>query len=472
MKNFLSLIFKAAVVLTIIVVSWKILEYVSFKILLKKGLVTYTGTVNSYMYNRKINFWAVSENAQHHYVDGYDTNLKQTCQIYMDDNGFVTGDTANLPKQKPANTIRIFLTGGSAMYGSLATVNVTNNNTYPVGSYCYQADIAGQLKQILEQAHPELNFEVVNAAIVQHQFNQNYAMYYQRFHDYHPDIIINMDGYNDCWPVRGISKKGDPYYGVEEQIAEQLNLDMLQRASRYGCTAMLMASTFLQHKPAATKQDDNAIAFTNKWSANDVKTIITELKNKDTDSTYNKAKYAMLDSCMNDNWNKELWLIKSYEQQLASDSVYSIFCLQPMLERYYQQKPLSKLEQQLLTACLNFSDTHITLDSLLISINNKPADALNAYYQLGNGLPFLRQYYMQYYINQTQSPTLNEVVQQFGGDYIDMNAEMKNIPADKEFYVDYCHMTPYGNQFVAEQFAERVEKYLTTKKLSTPSSTK
>lgn len=463
MKKFLTKIFQAAIIVAIVFVSWKILEYVSFKILFKKGLVTYNGSVNDYMYNRKINFWAVSENAQHHYVDGYDTALKQTCQIYMDDNGFVTGDTANLLKQKPANTIRIFLTGGSAMYGSLASIDITKNKTYPTGSYCYQAGIAGHLKQILEQAHPELNFEVVNAAIVQHQFNQNYAMYYQRFHDYHPDIIINMDGYNDCWPVHGISKKGDPYYGVENQITEQLNLDMLQRASRYGYTAMLMASAFFQHSFTETTTE-NAAVFTSKWSAKDVKTMLAEIQSHSTDSSYSADKFAMLDSCMNSNWAKELWLIKSYEQQLAADSVYSIFCLQPMLERYYQQKPLSKLEQQLLTACLNYSDTHISLDSLLNSINNKPTDALNAYYQLGNGLPYLRRYYMQFYINQTQSPTLNKVVQQYGGDYIDMNAEMENIPADKEFYVDYCHLTPFGVQFVSEKFAERVEKFLAAKR--------
>gem|GEM_PF-4606153 len=470
-KPFVQLAKILAIVLMVFA-GWKVLEYVSYRILLKKGLVAPGGAVNKQIYSRKLNFWAVSQNATNHYIDAYDNNFKKNCQLYMDGNGFITGDTTDLQKQKPANTIRIFLTGGSAMFGSLATLSVTKSNAYPEGSYCYKASIAGHLKQLLVKAHPELNFEVVNAAIVQHQFNQNYAMYYQRFHDYHPDVIINMDGYNDRWPVRGLTNGGDPYLGADGQIDEELNLEVLQRASGLGYTAMLVGSWLLQQPKKNSDSPKQGESFISTWHAEDVRTMLNELKDTGSNNNYSPEKYAMIDSYMNTNWQKELWLIKSYEEQLAADSVYSIFCLQPMLARYYAQKPLTNLEQQLLAACRNYQNKHISIDSLLRACNQKPNDALNAYYQLGDALPLLDNYYMQYYINQIQSPTLSKVVQQSGGHYIDMNVETQSIPAEQEFYTDYCHLTPYGNHFVAEQFAERVEKYLTTKKLSTPSSTK
>ncbi len=48
--------------------------------------------------------------------------------------------------------------------------------------------------------------------------------------------------------------------------------------------------------------------------------------------------------------------------------------------------------------------------------------------------------------------------------YIDLGREIQNMDANKEFYVDYCHLTPYGNHYVAEIFARYVSAYLNKSK--------
>ena len=37
---------------------------------------------------------------------------------------------------------------------------------------------------------------------------------------------------------------------------------------------------------------------------------------------------------------------------------------------------------------------------------------------------------------------------------------MTGLGSDKEFYVDYCHLTPFGNDFVVGLISKKVEVYL------------
>src|SRR5208283_2554230 len=96
---------------------------------------------------------------------------------YQDRHGLIGGDGVDIKKDKPKGLIRIILTGGSGMRGTMES-----------GTYDYPTSIAGNLKRILSIRYPDKKFEVINAAVVRHLFVQSYAGYYEKLHDFHPDI--------------------------------------------------------------------------------------------------------------------------------------------------------------------------------------------------------------------------------------------------------------------------------------------
>jgi hypothetical protein len=54
------------------------------------------------------------------------------------------------------------------------------------------------------------------------------------------------------------------------------------------------------------------------------------------------------------------------------------------------------------------------------------------------------------------SGALAKTAAEFGVPYVDMNAEIALLGPEVEFYTDYCHLTPAGNQRVAEILARKI----------------
>jgi len=57
---------------------------------------------------------------------------------------------------------------------------------------------------------------VINAAVTAHQVHQNLARYFEKVHDFDPDVVVNIDGTNDNGvfydlKMEGGYKPGDPY---------------------------------------------------------------------------------------------------------------------------------------------------------------------------------------------------------------------------------------------------------------------
>lgn len=442
-KPFFKALIKVFVILFMVFVGWKALEFTSRKILQHKGWLSNGAQLNQHMYGRKVNFWAVSENAHNYHSEGLEADLKTPGTIYMDANGFVTGDTLGLSREKKPGVIRIFLTGGSAMFGSLANRKATGSNVYPESSYYYDASIAGRLKEVLKARYPGLQFEVVNAAVVQHQFNQNYAMYYQRFHDFSPDVIINMDGYNDRF-----GNGDDPYLSAGFQIEEERRLEVIKGFSRYGYTAALLSSAL--YKPGREDYNDGGseAAFLKSWAKEDTTRLMAELTKCKSSAAGFVEEQEKMNAYIGHTLKKQMWLTQSYIQQLAMDSVYSIYCLQPMLERQDKQKHLSNIEEQLLNGCNRYYYSSGMYDTTGTDMKN-----LSSSY-------FIYKYYMAYYLGHYYAPALDSIVKNAGGNFIDMNAEIEQEPAGKEFYVDYCHLTPYGNTVIAQKFADKLDAYI------------
>jgi lysophospholipase L1-like esterase len=63
---------------------------------------------------------------------------------------------------------------------------------------------------------------------------------------------------------------------------------------------------------------------------------------------------------------------------------------------------------------------------------------------------------LTYFFDDYLSAAIKKTAEEFGVPYIDMNAEIANLGPEVEFYTDYCHLTPAGNQRVAEILARSI----------------
>ena len=83
----------------------------------------------------------------------------------------------------PSNTYRVFMVGGSTMFGAGATSD--------------EYTIPGYLQQFLNENDFGFNLEVINAGIQGADSNTEYNLMEQKLVMFYPDLIIVYDGWND-----------------------------------------------------------------------------------------------------------------------------------------------------------------------------------------------------------------------------------------------------------------------------------
>jgi hypothetical protein len=106
--------------------------------------------------------------------------------------------TVDLEKKKN-NEIRIFITGGSAAWGSTATAT--------------EFTIAGFMQSELSKKYPGLDIKVITAAAGAWTSTQERIWIFNRISEYEPDMIISYSGHNDFYDTY-LSKEDlfDRYY--------------------------------------------------------------------------------------------------------------------------------------------------------------------------------------------------------------------------------------------------------------------
>ena len=109
--------------------------------------------------------------------------------------------SSNVTREKPEGTYRIFLMGGSTAYGT-GGLWPHIQRTYPVLDNSQTID--AYLEQDLSQRFPGKRFEVINAAIPSIWTHHHLIYLNQTILNYHPDLVILLDGFNDFYYyVRG-----------------------------------------------------------------------------------------------------------------------------------------------------------------------------------------------------------------------------------------------------------------------------
>jgi lysophospholipase L1-like esterase len=114
---------------------------------------------------------------------------------------------SNILPQKPSNTIRIFLLGGSVAYGA-ETLYPEIDGRWRINNH---QTVDYDLEQRLNAAYPANHWEVINAAVKGYLLNQDLSLYLSAVQRYHPDYLVLLDGVNDLYGLLRLPDTNDDY---------------------------------------------------------------------------------------------------------------------------------------------------------------------------------------------------------------------------------------------------------------------
>lgn len=392
---------KYRLVITLICVAGVIvsLELASYAVIVAKGHQDRRG---KYPYNRMISGYTVFKN-----VPGYNMGSSTLREepgdpdVVLDQFGFLS--ETPIASEKPPNTVRIFILGGSAAFGAGQNVNYHGVHFYPDGVHSYPRNIAGQLRAYLSERHPDVNYEVINAAAYERRFHQSTLLYLETISRLSPDYVVNIEGWNDINSL--IS--GNPYATAEQLLPALIRLknkseSWLNRSN----TLYVLSTAYDKYRVRASRKRE-------------VSTLDASVR------SISKTEYERRKPTYLAGSHRFEQMLRHNIGILQADRTRLIFMLQPMLPRAGANKELSEIERKLLAHTVAGADD----DSA---------------------------YVLEYFLDDYFTEACRELVEGAGEIYIDGNHELTGVNAEVEFYTDYCHLTATGNGIVAEMIGKRI----------------
>lgn len=375
-----------------------VLEVASYVVIVAKGHQERRG---KYPYNRMVSGYTVFKN-----VPGYDmgsSTLREQPSdpdVVLDEYGFLSAQPISKPK--PPRTVRIFIMGGSAAFGAGQNSAFHAVHPYPDGVHSYPRNIAGQLRDFLEQEDSDVTYEVINAAAYARRFHQSTLLYMETVSQLSPDYIVNIDGWNDI----GSLASGSPYADAEKMLPAIIDLktrseSWLNRSNTY----YVLSTAYDKYRVNSTKSKADVAG--------------------DSDGPASRKRYASRKPEYIRQSRRFEQLLRYHIGVLQADGSKLVFVLQPMLPRSETNKRLSAIEKKLLE---------------------------HARGQAGNDALELLQFFFDDYF----SDQCRKIVDDSGEIYIDANRELVDVKSDVEFYTDYCHLTSAGNKILAKMIGEQI----------------
>ena len=103
---------------------------------------------------------------------------------------------------KPAGVFRVFVLGGSALYG----IGVQSGTTYPLHPTLANDEtitffLERELNARVRAAGLDVQIEVVNAGVTAYQTFHHVLYFYETLYEYQPDLLLFLDGHNDFYNV-------------------------------------------------------------------------------------------------------------------------------------------------------------------------------------------------------------------------------------------------------------------------------
>lgn len=378
------------------------------------------------VFNRQISGFYIYKNSDGFKHSTIKQNPKES-DVVINEFGFIYNK--EISKEKPDNTVRIFITGGSAAFGSGQSKPYNSIKEYPSGIFSYESSIEGNLERKLTEKYPNKDFEVINACSSGRKLNQSVAQYLALIKDFSPDIIISIDGMNDLSTINGLSPyEIDEKYLLNKYI-ELENISKEFKDESYLATINLISRIkFHQLKSSS-----------NERVAKESNKLLEYDKTKINKSTYLKYKSDFI------NGSTEFTSLISYYNAICKvDSVDFIFCIQPLLYRE-QNKELSDIENKMQNS----------VNPINISLSNTeiPESEIKE-------LEFLGDLTLRYFFDDYLSKKIDTLAHRNGFAFVDLNKEISNIDESVEFYVDYCHLTFEANEIIADILTSEVENII------------
>jgi lysophospholipase L1-like esterase len=322
-----------------------------------------------------------------------------------DSYGFVCDHPVSI--EKSAGTLRVFLTGGSAMVGAIQQTGLGFEyiHRYPgAGDTCtYPVSIAGVLRDLLQAKNPGRRVEVINASYYQKAFNQSLVHYLESISRFKPDYIVNMDGFNDI-PLFGRADFWD--YWEETFLPEFVDLDdETHRRASATYTSLLAKLLIRRIRDKQPKTQPHATH-----------------KPPETEDECRKLYDTVRDGLLKSS-SRWFQTFRHYLAVVREDDVRLVFALQPILLRKGGNKKLSPLEKRFAA--------HAVLDD-----------------------PSFIQTYM---FDDFVAAELQRLTEEKGEIFCDIGAEIRTLDEGVDFYTDYCHLTPEANRVIAKILAEKIQ---------------
>ena len=323
---------------------------------------------------------------------------------------------------KPRETVRIFLMGGSAVYGA--------QGAYPhiEGRYAriYNHELIDAfLERTLNDAFPQRKWEVINCASSGYRVHQQLALLQSRLLRYQPDIVLLIDGYNDFIQLYN-DARGNPHldFDVYENTYGGEEFDHLANPGSLR-SLLTFGGAWLRTNSALVRILQGRVygMVRNPWRGREAK-VRRSVSNPPLLSELTPGERSGAEAALS-NARYYAHTVRQIHRVLALDGIECICFLQPIL--LLSGKRLTDSEQR------------------LVEYERDGGGALYCY--------LFRQIYNQW------TRDLAEVSRVDGFEFISLEDVFNEF--EKQAFSDFAHLTPDANRVVAQRIFQVLQKYVT-----------
>jgi hypothetical protein len=345
--------------------------------------------------------------------------LKGNNYEYANNAGF--REPRDIPKEKPQDEFRIFLTGGSTTFG----MGAIGEAAPAMGYYSieYKETISHMMEKILNSTAPipGKTIRVYNAGVWGYSYQHLLMRYLSKLRWYNPDMVISIDGANEL-PI--ISKLNHDWNYFEEgqfhEILKDVHAYNFQGLQSY-LTLWLKNNTYL---------------MSYLWSGRDVFQELhkeTHLHKGAADSKMGTAPKLEMSveeksRIVDRNIDTVVKVVEDYHSALQNDGVKHIFALQPW---FYSSKKTHHEKEKILDGLEGYKYYYgIPSDKMyrLFSSKVEQSAARQGYFLVN---------FMEYFDD------VSEWV-----------------------FTDWCHLTSGANYLLAKELSNLVKEHLLEQKLT------
>jgi hypothetical protein len=272
-------------------------------------------------------------------------------------------DFEDVPLEKPDNEYRVFVTGGSVVYG--------RGPVPPADAVCdyYEVTFRWNIPHIMEMlmnADPDIkakignkHVRVINAGVAGFVYQNNLMRYLAKLRLYKPDMVVALDGANEVHTVARPLRDWNyftegPYFEVVTDI-----MDMSRRGMVNFATLWLKRNTYFFTWLAAQKGEGPGVLMENRgFSAHpqDATPEMIQMRNRNIEQVADVAAI--------------------YHKVLETDGVAHVLALQPMFRNC--KKKRTPIEQKIESVTgmekIGFYDAKDTYNKLVDQVKKRNAE--------------------------------------------------------------------------------------------------